>query len=167
MVGHIRDRVFVAPVDIGGNLLVDTQPYGCFITFLPFLCPKGGGASSCHMGLFTRGFVDFQYSNAFSTVSFLVFRFRKTLLGARPKPHGKVACKLVVYKCKLAVYKCAVYIVNWQWVVIHCKLAMGGLHCKLAMGSLHCKLAMCGLQNLFAFAIAFAVWKRGIRCRAV
>ena len=43
-------------------------------------------------------------------VCLLVFRFRKTLLGARPKPHGKVACKP-------AVYECVVYIVNWQWVV--------------------------------------------------
>ena len=53
-----------------------------------------------------------------SSSNWLVFHFIwKTLLGARPKPHGKVACKPVVYKCKLMVYKCAVYIVNWQWAV--------------------------------------------------
>ena len=40
------------------------------LTFLPFLCPKGGRASLCHIGLFTRGFVYFQYGNALSTVSF-------------------------------------------------------------------------------------------------
>ena len=37
MVGHIRDRVFVAPVDIGDTLLVDAQPYGCFILDIAFL----------------------------------------------------------------------------------------------------------------------------------
>ena len=31
--GHISDRVFVAPKDIGGILLVDMRPYGCFIFF--------------------------------------------------------------------------------------------------------------------------------------
>ena len=30
--GHITDRVFVAPVDIGGTLLVDAWPYDCFIS---------------------------------------------------------------------------------------------------------------------------------------
>ena len=39
------------------------------LTFLPFLCPKGGEASSCHMGLVTCGFAYFQYGNALSTVS--------------------------------------------------------------------------------------------------
>ena len=34
LVGHISDRVFVAPKDIGGTLLVDMQPYGCFILIL-------------------------------------------------------------------------------------------------------------------------------------
>ena len=29
--GHISDRVYVAPKDIGGTLLVDMWPYGCFI----------------------------------------------------------------------------------------------------------------------------------------
>ena len=37
MVGHIRERVFVAPVDIGGTLLVDVQPFGCFICLWPAL----------------------------------------------------------------------------------------------------------------------------------
>ena len=38
----------------------------------------------------------------FLEVALLVFRFvRNALLGARPKPYGKVACKLVVYKCKV------------------------------------------------------------------
>ena len=36
-----------------------------------FLCPKGGRASSCHVGLFTSGFVYFQYGNALSTVSLI------------------------------------------------------------------------------------------------
>ena len=50
------------------------------------------------------------YTCKWSSGNWLVFHF---ILGARPKPHGKVACKPVVYKCKLAVYKCVVYIVNW------------------------------------------------------
>ena len=33
---------------------------------------------------------------------------RKTLLGPRPKPHLKLACKPVDYTCKLAVYTCKV-----------------------------------------------------------
>ena len=36
LVGHISDWVFVAPIDIGSTLLVDMQPYGCFI-FILFL----------------------------------------------------------------------------------------------------------------------------------
>ena len=31
LVGHISDWIFVAPIDIGSALLVDMQPYGCFI----------------------------------------------------------------------------------------------------------------------------------------
>ena len=37
LVGHISDRVFVVPVDIGGTLLVDIQPYGCFVFFFTTL----------------------------------------------------------------------------------------------------------------------------------
>ena len=33
LVGHISDWVFVAPRDIGSALLVDMQPYGCFILY--------------------------------------------------------------------------------------------------------------------------------------
>ena len=33
--GHIKGKVFVAPVDTWPTLLVDTQPYGYFIKMLP------------------------------------------------------------------------------------------------------------------------------------
>ena len=36
LVGHTSDRVFVAPTDIGGTLLVDMRPYGCFIVSFSF-----------------------------------------------------------------------------------------------------------------------------------
>ena len=37
LVGHISDWVFVAPIDIGSALLVDMQPYGCFIDLFIYL----------------------------------------------------------------------------------------------------------------------------------
>ena len=52
---------------------------------------------------------------------FLVFCFIwKTFLGARPKPHGKVACKPAFYKCKPAVYKCKLAIYS-KSAVYTCK----------------------------------------------
>ena len=34
LVGHINDQIFVASIKIGGILLVDMWPCGCFITIV-------------------------------------------------------------------------------------------------------------------------------------
>ena len=52
--------------------------------------------------------------------SFWYFIYQKTLLGPRPKPHEKVACKPQIYQCKPPIYsKSTVY--KCKSVVYWCK----------------------------------------------
>ena len=54
---------------------------------------------------------------------FLVFRIkRKTLLGARPKPHLKLACNPVDYTCKLVDYICKLVDYTCKLAVYTCKV---------------------------------------------